>query len=69
MLVSINSKQADRLSNFFFDVAKGIVLGTFGLSITASGISLFTLILNIFAGVFMVYLCVRVGMFLLNEND
>lgn len=69
MLIGISSKQADRLSGFFFDIAKGIALGVFGLSITTSNISLFTLILNIFVGVFMVYLCVRVGMFLLDEND
>lgn len=69
MLVGINSKQAGRLSSFFFDVAKGIALGIFGLSITTPDISLFALISNIFIGMFMIYLCVKVGMFLLNEND
>lgn len=58
MLIGINSRQADKLSSFFFDLAKGVALGILGLSVTVSNVSQITKLLNIFA-----------GLFLLNEND
>ena len=34
MRISLNSEQAKGLANFLFDVAKGLVLGGIGLSLT-----------------------------------
>ena len=33
MRISLNSEQAKGLANFFFDVAKGLVLGGIGISL------------------------------------
>lgn len=68
MLVSINSKQADRLSNFFFDVAKGMLLATIGLSVSGDGISVYLRFVNIFLGAIVIYFCIRFGLELIKYD-
>lgn len=62
MFSGINSKQADKLSNFFFDIAKGVVLATIGFSVYGDGVSLYLRFVNIFLGIIVVYFCMRFGL-------
>ena len=48
MEVTLNSKQSEGLANFFFDIAKGLVLGTVGfISIIPSDVKFIMGTLNI----------------------
>lgn len=68
MLTALNSKQADKLSNFFFDIAKGFVLGIAGLSVSGVEISLYLRFINVLVGIVVIYFCVKVGLELI-KND
>ena len=68
MLAVLNSKQTDKLSNFFFDIAKGIVLGIIGFSVSGTNIPVYFRFINIFSGIIVVYFCVRFGLELI-KND
>lgn len=60
----LNSEQAKGLSNFFFDVAKGLVLGGIGFYV----ISPFQIkyIMGILSGIF-VYGCIKMALALLED--
>lgn len=68
MLTGINSRQADKLSNFFFDIAKGFVLGIAGLSVSGVEISFYSRFTNILVGIIVIYFCIRLGLELI-KND
>ncbi|HJZ05645.1 hypothetical protein A2634_05330 [Candidatus Amesbacteria bacterium RIFCSPHIGHO2_01_FULL_48_32] len=64
MRVTLNTEQARGLSNFFFDVAKGLILGGIGLSLAvplAAQISL--VIVSSLAAL----VCVRMALYLLQD--
>ena len=61
----LNLKQTIGLSNFFFDVAKGLFLGGVGSVVVAP---LELKVLSIFASMTMAYVCVKMGLSLLEEN-
>jgi hypothetical protein len=61
---SLNSQQAKGLANFFFDVAKGLVLGGIGFAtLVPLGLKLFSvLVMSILA-----IICVKVALILLED--
>ena len=58
----LNSKQCERLSDFFFDVAKGLVLGGIGFATVAP--QEFKLIYSLISSIISFW-CVKVGLKLL----
>lgn len=62
MVISLNKEQAKGLSNFFFDVAKGISLGGLGFLSVTDLLSRFLFILAITA---IAYTCIVVALTLL----
>lgn len=64
MRLTLNSEQARGLANFFFDVAKGLVLGGIGLSLAVPiGIKVFIVF---FSSVFAI-VCLRMALDLLKD--
>lgn len=63
---NLNSKQVVSLSSFFFDIAKGLFLGGVGSLVVAP---LELKILSIIASMTMAYVCVKMGLSLLEENQ
>lgn len=66
-MIGLNEAQSKGLANFFFDLAKGLVLGSLGLSFTIPGSVRMTImtVALILAGY-----CVRLALRLLEEiND
>ena len=66
----MNKEQIKSLSGFFFDIAKGFVIGMFGL-FAVTNVPLELKIISNILGLFFSYICVRVGMQLLDglQND
>ena len=64
MGVSLNSYQAKGLANFFFDVAKGLVLGGIGF---ATVLPLGLKLLSVLAMSVLVIICVKIALTLLEE--
>lgn len=60
----LNKAQAQELARFFFDVAKGLMLGGVGFTTVSS---LEIKILAIVSSLMLSYICVRIGLFLLKE--
>jgi len=68
MLAALNSKQTDKLSIFFFDIAKGVVLGIIGFSVSGVNIPVYLRFINVFLGTIVVYFCVRFGLELIKDD-
>ena len=64
MGVSLNSEQAKGLANFFFDVAKGLVLGGIGF---ATVLPLGLKLLSVLAMSILAIICVKIALTLLEE--
>lgn len=60
----LNKTQAQELARFFFDIAKGLVLGGLGLSVV---IPLNLKLLTITLTIVLVYVCIRFGLSLLED--
>lgn len=60
----LNKEQAKSLSDFFFDVAKGLVLGGIGFTIIVSWEMRITAIIS---STTMAYACIRIGLSLLED--
>ena len=64
MEFSLNTEQAKGLANFFFDLAKGLILGGLGLATTVPlETKLFAVIISSFFAVW----CVKTALFLLED--
>lgn len=63
-IMRFNKEQAKSLSNFFFDVAKGLVLGGIGFTLVVSWEIRMTAIVSSTA---MAYACIRIGLSLLED--
>ncbi|MEK7497614.1 MAG: hypothetical protein AAB656_01710 [Patescibacteria group bacterium] len=68
MRVSLNREQAKGLSNFFLDIAKGLVLATLGFTVLPSGAALIFRAINVIALGMIAYYCVRIGLRLLENK-
>lgn len=53
---------------FFFDVAKGLVLGAVGVVAINSEITFAIKSLNVFGSVGIAFVCIKIGLHLLNEQ-
>ncbi len=64
MYLSLNNEQAKGLSNFFFDIAKGLVLGGIGFAtfVPSSAILIFVSLSAIFA-----FLSIKLALSILEE--
>lgn len=67
MEVTLNTDQAKALSNFFFDIAKGTLVGSLGFSASISDLSIFLRVTNILGGVILTYICIKIGLSLLEK--
>lgn len=65
----MNKEQIKSFSVFFFDIAKGITLGSFGLPIISSSIPLSLKISVTIIGLIVAVICIKLGLDLLNENE
>ena len=63
MRVDLNFKQAEHLSNFFFDIAKGLVLGGIGSVIIAPEVRFVAAVLATICA----FGCLKIALFLLEE--
>lgn len=61
-----NREQVKSLSSFFFDVAKGLVLGGVGF---ATFLPWNIMITAVFSSVVLAYICVNIGLNLLKEVE
>lgn len=64
MSITLNQEQAKSLANFFFDVAKGVILGGLGF---ATVTSLEVKIFAVLSSLVVTYLLVRFGLILLED--
>lgn len=62
MVIALNKEQAKGLSNFFFDVAKGIALGGFGFITVTDSLQRLAFIVAVTA---IVYTCIVVALTIL----
>ena len=62
--MQINKEQAKSLSDFFFDVAKGLVLGGIGFTVAVPWEMRITAITS---STTMAYACIRIGLSLLED--
>ena len=62
MKLELNNEQAKGLSNFFFDVAKGMVLGGLGLSLTVPLVVKVSLVIM---SMIVALFCLRMALYLL----
>lgn len=61
----LNREQAKSLANFFFDVAKGLILGGIGLAVVVPwNVRILTLLLSVITA----YFCIRFALSLLEES-
>lgn len=60
----LNKAQAQELARFFFDVAKGLVLGGVGFA-TVNSLEL--KVLATVSSLMLSYICVKIGLFILKE--
>lgn len=67
MELALNSDQAKALSNFFFDIAKGVLVGSLGFSAGISDLSILLRLTNIIGGVILTYICMKIGLSLLEK--
>ena len=67
MAVRFNPRQAQELSDFFFDVAEGSVLGFLDFSVGATGMSPLARLVNALGGLVLSYFLVRLALPLLEE--
>ncbi len=65
----MNKEQIKSFSAYFFDLAKGITLGSFGLPIISSNIPLSLKISVTITGLIVAVICIKIGLDLLNENE
>lgn len=63
-----NSKQLASLSNFFFDIAKGVTLGAFSFTAISTGLDLAVRTFNFLAGLLLAYYCIRIGLYLVKDK-
>ncbi|KKR31400.1 MAG: hypothetical protein UT63_C0071G0005 [Candidatus Gottesmanbacteria bacterium GW2011_GWC2_39_8] len=68
MPTHLNSDQLKALSDFFFDISKALVIGTFGFSAVNVNIPVSFRIINIVGGVILTYFCIKIGLSLLEES-
>lgn len=61
----LNTEQSKGLANFFFDVAKGLILGGIGFSISTSPE---VRILAILLSSVMTYICIRLALLMLENT-
>lgn len=66
MAIVLNKEQAKGLSNFFFDVAKGIALGGFGFISLTNSVQRFVFVVAVAA---IVYTCIVVALTILKEFE
>jgi len=64
---SFNSDQIKGIANFFFDVAKGAVIASFGVSAAAVGLPLDLRLANFAGGMFLAYFCLKTALNLLER--
>lgn len=64
--MSLNHEQAKSLSSFFFDVAKGLVLGGIGFTPAVPGNMIVTVVLS---SATAAYICIRIGLNLLETAE
>jgi len=69
MPTRFNLKQKESLSNFFFDVAKGITLGALSFSAISSGVDLLVRLINFISGIILAYLCLSFGLYLIKDRS
>ncbi|MDP3973818.1 MAG: hypothetical protein Q8P92_03215 [Candidatus Daviesbacteria bacterium] len=62
--MSLNMEQSKSLAGFFFDVAKGLILGGLGLAVVTP---FEVRLIMVFVSVFLAYTCLRIGLSLLEE--
>jgi len=67
MALVLNSKQADGLAKFLFDVAKGAVLGALGFSAGVAGLPPATRTAYLVAGMSLAYGCIKMALSLLEQ--
>lgn len=67
MGILLNSRQADGLANFFFDVGKGVVLGSLGFSAVISKMPFPLRLLNVLGGLALAYICIKMALRILEE--
>ncbi len=60
----LNREQAKSLSNFFFDVSKGLVLGGIGFTVVVPWEMRITAIIS---SITLAYTCIRIGLSLLED--
>lgn len=65
-MYSLNTKQAEGLANFFFDIAKGLILGGVG-SVAVSPVQI-KFISGTLSGVFA-YICIKIALTILEGSD
>jgi hypothetical protein len=65
---ALNFRQASKLADFFFDIAKGLVLGIVGFSLSGSGVPIYLRFISVLAGVVVIYLCIKVGLELVKNG-
>lgn len=64
----LNQKQSEFLAQFFFDISKGLTLGSVGFYvIPTSDFTILTKILHSFSGILIAVLFVRLGLLLLDK--
>ena len=68
MVLVSNYEQAKGLSGFLFDVAKGALLGTVGLSLGPTDASPVTRLTSLVGGLVMVYICIEKALSLLEKS-
>jgi hypothetical protein len=67
MKFSLNTKQLEALSSFFFGIAKGLILGTLGLSMVVPQIDIFIKIWLIISSFILAFACIMIGLDLLRR--
>ncbi len=64
MYLSLNNEQAKGLSNFFFDIAKGLVLGGIGF---ATFVPLESMLIFVTLSAIFAFLCIRLALSILED--
>lgn len=64
---NLNLKQSESLSGFFFDIAKGLMLGTIGFASVTPNVS--AKIIFVFSSILLTIICVNFALTLLKKYD
>ena len=68
MALVLNSKQAEGLSDFLFDIAKGTLLAAMGFSLGAADAAPVARLGSLTGGITMTYFCIKNALSLLEEK-